>query len=79
MQKAPHLIAKDKWNVASQGQLNLGLNSPSVWIKFSIKNNFDVKQQFFLFNNFVHLETLTLYRANQQSTDGVGEPVLCLH
>lgn len=58
---SPQDIPASAWQRVEGGQINLGLGTSPVWLKFSIVNNTATQQDLFLFNAFVHIDKLTLY------------------
>ena len=62
----PSDIPASTWRKAKNGQVNLGLGTSPVWLKFTIENNTSAQQDLFLFNAFVHIDKLTLYHTEQR-------------
>ncbi|MFY8351696.1 sensor domain-containing diguanylate cyclase [Pseudoalteromonas sp. SSM20] len=58
---SPQDIPASAWQRVEGGQINLGLGTSPVWLKFAIVNNTATQQDLFLFNAFVHIDKLTLY------------------
>lgn len=58
---SPEDIPASAWQRVEGGQINLGLGTSPVWLKFAIVNNTATQQDLFLFNAFVHIDKLTLY------------------
>lgn len=51
------------WQPINSGRLNLGASSKPIWLKFTIENGTSELQEPLLFNAFVHIDKLTLFKA----------------